>query len=377
MLPRQPGMQGVIWAVSVAVNEDETLDRIEHWLRDHLDIDIARIDFGRASNGFSAETLFATVHHVDGTIRPIVLRLEQPGGEIFLDTDIGDQALMLQGLTANGIAAPPLLALESDRTILGRRFLAMERVGGRNFPQAPSYYVNGWVRELDAAERARLWHNALSLLGRINRLTPADGFAFLDRPRYGTAGIDQYLGWLRAWRAEAVGARPNRVIDAALDWLDANRPAGIPVSLIWGDSNPCNILFNDDLTVSAALDFEAAALGPAEVDIGWWFFLDGVRGRGKEPLSGVPDRSKCIAIYEAALGRPAVAVDYFEILGGVRMSLVIARTARRLSEAGLLPADTPVALENPMVVALAELIGLAPPQVGDDFRTFVRAVSGR
>jgi aminoglycoside phosphotransferase (APT) family kinase protein len=357
--------------------EDKMFDTLERWLGDRLGLDVASVEFGRASNGFSAETLFAKVNSADGAERNVVLRLEQPGGEIFLDTDIGDQARVLQALADNGVPSPTLLALESDRAILGRRFLAMERVGGRNFPQAPSYYVNGWVRELDAAGRARLWHNALSLLGQINRLKPADGFAFLDRPDRGEAGIDQYLGWLRAWRVDAVGPGPNRVIDAALDWLDANRPASIPVGLIWGDSNPCNILFNDDLTVSAALDFEAAALGPAEVDLGWWFFLDGVRGRGKDKLSGVPDRAECIEIYEAALGRPAIAVDYFEILGGVRMSLVIARTARRLVESGVLPANTPVALENPMAAALAELMGLTPPPVGDDFRDFVRAVAGR
>lgn len=363
--------------MSGTTGEGDMFEALERWLGERLGVNVASVEFGRASNGFSAETLFAKVNGRDGAERNVVLRLEQPGGEIFLDTDIDDQARVLQALADNGVPSPPLLALESDRSIVGRRFLAMERVGGRNFPQAPSYYVNGWVRELDAAGRAAVWHNALSLLGQINRLTPADGFAFLDRPHHGLAGIDQYLGWLRAWRTEAVGPGPNRVIDAALDWLDANRPADIPVSLIWGDSNPCNILFNDDLTVSAALDFEAAALGPAEIDIGWWFFLDGVRGRDKDKLSGVPDRAECIAIYEAALGRSAVAVDYFEILGGVRMSLVIARTARRLVESGVLPADTPVALENPMAAALAELIGIAPPPIGDDFRAFVRAVAGR
>lgn len=359
------------------MKESQLFTALEAWLARQVGTDVARVDFGRASNGFSAETLFAAVTPVSGGTRELVLRMEQPGGEIFLDTDIATQARVLAALNDNGIPCPRLLALEEDRSVAGRRFLAMERVAGRNFPQAPSYFVNGWVKDLDADGRALLWHNALSLIGSINRLGEDDGFAFLDRPRYGAKGIDQYLGWLRAWRDEATMGRPNPVIDSALDWLETNKPQGLPVSLIWGDSNPCNILFADDLSVAAALDFEAAALGPAEVDMGWWLFLDGVRGKGKDKLSGVPSRADCVAIYEAALGRKAVGIDYFEILGGVRMALVIARTTRRLVETGLLPPDTPVALENPMAAALASMTDQPVPVVGEEFRAFVKAVAGR
>jgi aminoglycoside phosphotransferase (APT) family kinase protein len=359
------------------MTESQLFVALEAWLAKRLGQEVEKVDFGRASNGFSAETLFATVTLASGGVRELVLRMEQPGGEIFLDTDISTQAWVLAALSANAIPCPPLLALEENLSIAGRRFLAMERIGGRNFPQAPSYFVNGWVKELDADSRSRLWHNALTLLGSINHLAPDDGFEFLDRPHYGAAGIEQYLGWLRAWRNEALVGQPNPVIDSALDWLADHKPHDLPVNLIWGDSNPCNILFSNDLSVTAALDFEAAALGPAEVDIGWWLFLDGVRGKGKEKLSGVPGRSECVAIYENALGRKAVAIDYFEILGGVRMALVIARTTRRLIETGLLPADTPVALENPMTAALAALIDQPPPPVGEEFRAFIKAVAGR
>src|SRR5690606_23651422 len=143
---------------------------------------------------------------------------------------------------------------------------------------------------------------ALTLLGSINRLTPSDGFAFLDRPQYGKSGLEQYLGWLSAWRDDAVAGQSSKIIDRAMDWLEKHRPDDLPVQVIWGDSNPCNILFNEDLSVSAALDFEAAALGPAEVDLGWWFFMERRRSHGREQLSGVPDRAQSTVMYESALG---------------------------------------------------------------------------
>src|SRR3546814_17828880 len=97
------------------------------------------------------------------------------------------------------------------------------------------------------------------------------------------------------------------------------------------------MLFNDDLTVSAVLDFEAAALGPAEIDLGWWLFLDRRRSSGHPPMEGKPDRQECMAIVEHGLGRPLQAIDYFAIMGGVRMSLVVARTIDRLKPSGALP----------------------------------------
>lgn len=350
---------------------------LENWLKSTSDLDVAEVTFSRASNGFSAETIFAGIRGRGGERRDVVFRIERPGGQIFLDTDIANQARMLKALAGNGIPVPEVLALEEDCAVAGSRFLVMTHCRGRNFPQSPNYLANGWVKDLAAPQRTLLWSNALTVLGRINRLTVEDGFDFLDRPEYGEAGLAQYLGWLAAWRDDAVGDQPSAVIDAALNWLLSNRPNDVPVQVIWGDSNPCNILFDEDLNVSAALDFEAAALGPAEVDLGWWFFMERRRSRGRDQLSGVPGRSESIAIYEAALGRAAVAVDYFEVLGGLRMALVIARTNRRLVETGKLSRLGTVAQHNPIVETLAELIGNDPPAVGEDFAQFVSAVAGR
>src|SRR3546814_3301172 len=63
----------------------------------------------------------------------------------------------------------------------------------------------GWVKELAAEARNRLWYNALSTLGQIGRLDWREDFAFLDRPAYGATGMDQYLGWLCAWRNDVLG----------------------------------------------------------------------------------------------------------------------------------------------------------------------------
>jgi aminoglycoside phosphotransferase (APT) family kinase protein len=351
---------------------------LEHWL--------ARSGAGEGcelgslrpvANGFSAETVIVTLTLPGRGERDIVIRFEAPGGEIFPDTNLGCQARTLRVLAANRIPAPDLIGVEEDPCVLGRRFLIMERASGRTFPQTPNYNDAGWVKDLTPDLRSALWRNALTVLGRVNRLTMSDGFEFLDRPHHGRLGLEQYLNWLAAWHRVALKDEPHAVIDAAMGFLISKPPHDLPVGFVWGDSNPCNMLFNSDLSVSAILDFEAAALGPGELDLGWWFFLDRTRLAERAALPGIPDRSACINIYEEALGRRVQELAYFEILAGVRMSLVIASTATRLAEAGRLALWMDATANNPMTAALAGLLGMPRPQVGRGFREFAAAVSLR
>ena len=166
------------------------------------------------------------------------------------------------------------------------------------------------------------------MLARVNRLDWRRDLGALDRRRHGPAGLDQYLSWLLEWRRAADANRPHPIIDPAIDYLLRCRPACTHVDFVWGDSNPGNMLFADDLSISAVLDFEAAALGPAEIDLGYWLFMDERRSYGRDRLPGLPERAATIALYESSLGRSVGNVEYYEILAGVRMSLVIIGTRR-------------------------------------------------
>jgi aminoglycoside phosphotransferase (APT) family kinase protein len=336
------------------------------------------VSMAPASNGFSAQTIFAAVEtEPHAATHQIVLRLEHPGREIFLDTDLGRQAQLMRALSQHNIRAPSLIGVELDTTQIGRRFIAMHRSPGRNFPQSSSYLRAGWVKDMSAEGRTALWRNALHVVAEINQLDWRTGFQFLSRPQYGKPGLDQYLGWLRAWHVAVLNHKPHPIIDAGLAHLERARPDEPFCGVIWGDSNPNNMLFGDDLSVSAVLDFEAAALGPGEVDLGWWLFMDRRRSRGLEPLAGKPDRQECIAIYEQALCRRVVAINYFEVMAGVRMALVIAQTVQRLCEASLLDKGNDAATHNPIATMLAELLGIEAPAPGQGFQEFVAAVSRR
>jgi len=346
--------------------------RLERWLADRFNSASLTLSSLRpAGTGFSATTFFALLAS-DSSTREIVIRMEQPGQQVFLDSDIKTQVAVMDALVSNALPAPRVLAFEDDPAILGGRTIVMGRVGGRDFPQSPGYATAGWVKNLSAADRTILWRNALTTLGTINRLTPEAGFSFLDKPQYGPTGLDQYLGWLTAWRQETIGNNIHSLIDRGLDHLVRHQPAHAPPSFVWGDSNPCNMLFDDDLSVSAILDFEAAAIGPGEIDLGWWLFMDRSRV-GDKPLPGVPSRSTSIAIYQAALGRSVQDIDYYEILAGVRMAIVIVRTADRLIEAGFLQDAGDAKTHNPAAALLATLLGRSGHEPGQGYRAYARA----
>lgn len=330
-------------------------------------------DLHPAGTGFSAETLFATIRY-PGTVRNVVVRVEQPGPQVFLDTDVAEQVATMAALRRAGFPAPNVLAYEDNPAVLGAPIVVMDRIHGRDFPQSPGYARSGWVKDMAPEQRAHLWREALSMLGRVGR-TSAEPFRFLGRPRHGTAGLDQYLGWLVAWRHDTLGDTIHPLIDHGIAYLQQKRPHAPDLSFVWGDSNPCNMLFHDDLSVAAIMDFEAAALGPAEIDLGWWLLLDRSRV-GDKPLSGVPNRNECIAIYEAALGRPARDVHYFELLAGVKMALVIARTVNRLISAGYLPPDNRAGFSNPVAALLARMLGIEGHEAGSDYHAYTVAAAG-
>ena len=63
------------------------------------------------------------------------------------------------------------------------------------------------------------------------------------------------------------------MIERTFAALDTTRPAARPTVLNWGDSRIGNMMFRDFAPV-AVLDWEMAALGPAEIDVGWMIFLN-------------------------------------------------------------------------------------------------------
>jgi aminoglycoside phosphotransferase (APT) family kinase protein len=153
-------------------------------------------------------------------------------------------------------------------------------------------------------------------------------------------------------------------VQAALRWLDENRPVSDePKVLNWGDARVGNIIFSDELAPAGVLDWEMLVLASREQDLAWWLFLmrHHTEGVGLPLPEGIPDRGETIEYYQRATGHELHNLDYYEVLAGTRLAILMVRAAHMMIGAGLLPPDSPMAQSNPGSQLVAKLLELPAP----------------
>jgi len=178
------------------------------------------------------------------------------------------------------------------------------------------------------------------------------------------SGIGVNVSDCRATFAWAAEGEPNPTIEYALDWLDANKPAEEgPKVLNWGDARVGNLIFDENLDVAAVLDWEMVALGSRELDLGWWLFLmrHHTEGIGLPLPEGIPGPQETVDRYRARTGYTPTNLHYYEVLAATKLSWLMVRAAHLMIAAGLLPADSPMALSNPASQLLAKLLDQPAP----------------
>ena len=136
-----------------------------------------------------------------------------------------------------------------------------------------------------------------------------------------------------------LGGRAERPdgLHEALRWCVENRPLDEPAhTLVWGDAQLANAVFAYDGSTAAILDFELAALGPAELDLGWFFCLhDMTVVRCGEDLPGFADRAGLLAGYEERLDREITDLGWYEIFAAVCTASILVRMSSLLCTDGL------------------------------------------
>jgi aminoglycoside phosphotransferase (APT) family kinase protein len=319
--------------------------------------------------GLSAETiLFSAKWTQDGVEhnRSLVARVRPSGASVFPDYDFEAEFRAMEAVGRAGVPAPDVLWYEPDASILGGEFIVMERRYGQVPTDDPPFTATGWVLELTAEQRGALCENAIQVLADIHAVDwRAAGLEFLDRSELGALGLDQHLAHWETVFEWAADGEPNPTVEAALQWVRDNRPdVEEPVVLNWGDARIGNMLFGDDMAVNAVLDWEMVSLGSPDLEVGWWLFLlrHHTEGIGAPLPSGFPTREQTIARYEELTGHRLAHIDFYETFAGLRLSILMHRAGNMMIDAGLLPPDAPMKLNNPASQLLAKLIGAPSPE---------------
>jgi aminoglycoside phosphotransferase (APT) family kinase protein len=364
------------------VTEVSLTEKLRDWLEDNVtdwqNVDVRHVDV-KLGAGFSAEIGFFDASYTDAhgerQEQSLVLRRQPMDFEVVLGSSLALQGKMMASLSAwGGVPVPPWIGMELDPAVLGMPFLVMGKVAGECVAQRPNYNAQGWLADMNPAERLQTWTNAIQSFGQMSKIDwQTDGFDFLARADWGAPGVDQYVGHIAAWHASCSQGRPLLYADAALDYIVKNKPVDAPVNVLWGDATPSNVMFDKRGNVVALIDWELAALGPSELDLAWWLYFDDLFSRrfGATRLDGLPTRDESIAIWEAATGRKAEHMAYYDIVVALRMALVAVGAFDRQVSVGNITADNASLNANLMTQYLAEKLNMPVPVLGPDFYAFM------
>jgi aminoglycoside phosphotransferase (APT) family kinase protein len=168
---------------------------------------------------------------------------------------------------------------------------------------------------------------------------PAD-IAFLELKRPGDTALRRHVADLVSYYewVTSDGVR-SPLIERTFEWLDDHWPTHEgPTVVSWGDARIGNMMFRDFEPV-AVLDWEMAALGPAEVDIGWMvylhrFFDDTAISAGLPGMGRFMHIDDVAASYESFAGRAPRDLEFYTLYAALRFAVVMSRIARRHAHFG-------------------------------------------
>jgi len=151
--------------------------------------------------------------------------------------------------------------------------------------------------------------------------------------QFGDGALDQHLDYQRWYYDWARDGETVPLIERTFAALDKTRPAEGPTVLNWGDSRIGNMMFHD-FAPAAVLDWEMAALGPAEVDVAWMIFMnrffEDLTHRYEMPcLENFLQRDQVAEIYREESGRELHDLEWYEMFAAQRFAIVSIRTTLR------------------------------------------------
>jgi aminoglycoside phosphotransferase (APT) family kinase protein len=285
------------------------------------------LELSRPRAGLSSDTVFVEASWAGGR-ESLVVRIPA-AHPLFPDESLERQARVQNAAAAAGVPVAGHATFVGDDRWIGTPFLVTPRVPGRVLATHPSYAAEGWLRDAAPVERARLFADVVGHLARLHTLDlPAvDAQAVDDWSRSG--GGPDLAGGVAWWREYAAWATEREPVpdeyQRALDWCAANLPDAPSPSLLWGDAQLANAVFDRDFGVAAILDWEMATSGPAEVDVAWFLCLHELTlSQAGEP-AGFPDRAQIVAAYEPLLGRPLHDLRWYDVFALLRSGLIVTR----------------------------------------------------
>jgi aminoglycoside phosphotransferase (APT) family kinase protein len=328
---------------ALARDPNATASALERWLGQVVGLDDVHVTDVSipGSTGWSNETILFDAHWTgSGGVEhhELVARIAPTDYTVFPDRTFSTQFEVMQALAAHDeVPMATIHWLERSTEWFDSEFWIMDRIRGDVPSDAPPYAGEGWLHDASPADQARAWWSGIDAMARIHRLDVGrlglGATTVAAGPDPLTAQLDHYEGFL-TW---AEDGRTHPLAREVLAWLRANRvdpPAQGP-TLTWGDSRFSNLIYRD-FEVVAVLDWEMTSVADPLLDLGWWIFSDEAltTGSGCVRLPGFPSRDETAAGWSERTGRATTSLGYYEVLAGLRFTVIMLRMGKLLHEAG-------------------------------------------
>lgn len=295
------------------------------------------------ANGMSSETLLFDASWTEAGTKSrgsFVARVEPDPNDcpVFPLYDLEAQFRLLQLLSErSAIPVPAVRWLELDAQHLGAPFFVMDRVEGRVPPDVLPYTFGSWLSDASPEEQRALQDSSVALLADLHATDTKDvDTSFLEFDLPGATPLERHIENQRRYYQWMRGPRRHPIIEQTFAWLETHWPEDESKAVVsWGDSRIGNILYQG-FEPAAALDWEMAAMGPRELDVGWMIFLhcffQELAKTGDMP--GMPDfmqPADVCATYERLTGYSVRDLEWYQVYAALRHAIVMARVhARRV-----------------------------------------------
>jgi len=254
--------------------------------------------------------------------RSYVLRRKPPGATLQGAHAVDREARILTALGSVSFPVAQVYGLCTDESVIGTWFYVMAMVEGRIFWDAT---FPGVSRE----ERPAYFDAMNATIARLHAID-YEALGLGDYGRPGNYFARQIARWTRQYHEDTDAGR-DADMDALVEWLPANIPAGEESSVVHGDFRCDNMIFHPtEPRVIAVLDWELSTLGHPLADFAYHAMMyqmppDIVAGLGGADLAAlnIPSEQEYVAAYCARTGRDGIANwDFYVAFNYFRLAAI-------------------------------------------------------
>lgn len=320
---------------------------------------------GTPGSGFSADNLIFTASAGERT-KTHVLRVDSPDDQPYpeqapgLGTGVALQSRVMAAIR-DRVPVAPLVGVELDPTVMGAPFLVMDFIDGVVPKEVPACTAEGFYADARPEFRREMVRSGLAALAELHT-TPwrERGLADLISGSTSPGAARQFELWSDHLR-RALRDRDADVFHKVSDRLQArmpSTPSDDDLVLLWGDARLGNVIWDPALGSPHCLtDFEGAAIGERQLDVGWWLMADRWmhEGSGVARLDGEPTRDEQLAEYQRLSGRSLGDLRWYELFAAYRFAATVVVVMNNWEDSGTVPSNHTIWRDNP-ATALIETI---------------------